>query len=129
MLTSSQMTVDFSEWLQNELANRDMTPADLARITKKDQGIFSRVIRRERNPDNETLRAIARAFKLPVEMVFRAAGVLDAKPDADEWIEEQSHKMSLLTADKRPIAEKLLNALLEEDKPAIKVGKKARAKG
>jgi transcriptional regulator with XRE-family HTH domain len=129
MLISCQMATDFSEWLQNELARRDMTPADLARNAMKDQGIISRIIRRERKPEPETLEAIARAFKLPPEHVFRMAGLLPLKENTDAWVEEMNHKMGLLDPSKRPMAEKLLNALLEEDKPVVPVGKKARIKG
>lgn len=95
---------------------------------RKDQGVVSRILNGERSPKNETLKAIARSLKLSNETVFRAAGLLPPKPEEDQWVDEQSHKLSLLTPDKRSIAEKLLNALLEEDKHMIPVGRKARAK-
>lgn len=128
MLTFCQMTSDFSAWLQDALAKRDMTSADLARVTGKDQGIFSRIIRRERKAENETLRVIAKALKLPAEVVFRAAGELPDETSSDEWVEEMNHKIKLVPKETRPIAEKLLSTLIAEPepKPAVKP-RKAKA--
>ena len=126
MLVSCHMTNDFSSWLQDELGKRDMTPADLARLTGKDQGIFSRILKRERKPENETLRAIAKAFRIPAELVFQAAGELPKDDSNDAWVEEMNHKIKLVPAGARSIAEKMLDALIEEPQPQAKP-KKARA--
>jgi transcriptional regulator with XRE-family HTH domain len=74
----------FPDWLVSELNQRGMTPADLARSTRKDQGVISRMLRGERKPSPETLSAIARALKLSDETVFQAAGILKPRPELDE---------------------------------------------
>jgi transcriptional regulator with XRE-family HTH domain len=124
------MTIDFSDWLQKELADRDMTSADLARITRKDQGIFSRILRRERKPDNSTLRAIAKAFKLPADIVFRAAGELPLENEnLDEWVEEMNYKLNLIPKSARGVAEKVIESLIEEEPtPAPNPFKKHKSK-
>lgn len=103
-----------------------MTSADLARITGKDQGIYSRILRRERKPENETLRAIAKAFRIPARVVFEAAGELPKEDDTDEWVEEMNYKIKMVPNSTRPIAEKMLDALIVEPAPAPKA-KKAKA--
>ena len=120
---------NFGMWLLKELDNRGMSQSELARNAGLSRGTLSNLISGTRGRGPDSIEAIARALKLPPEHVFRMAGLLPKKADADEWVEEMEHKISLLTPDKRPMAEKLLNALLEEDKPVSKVGKRVRAKG
>lgn len=107
-----------------------MTSADLARITRKDQGIFSRILRRERKPDNSTLRAIAKAFKLPADIVFRAAGELPLENEnLDEWVEEMNYKLNLIPKSARGVAEKVIESLIEEEPtPAPNPFKKHKSK-
>lgn len=129
MLTSRyQMTNStFSQWLLSELESREWSQVDLSRKSGVSQAQITRVLSGERGIGEKALSAIASALKLPPEHVFRMAGLLPPKENADEWVEEMNHKMGLLNPAKRPMAERLLNALLEEDKPVI-VHKKARAK-
>jgi transcriptional regulator with XRE-family HTH domain len=67
---------NFSNWLESELKQRNMTPAELARASGKAAAVISRVLNGERSAAPDTLEAIARALKLPPETVFRAAGLL-----------------------------------------------------
>jgi transcriptional regulator with XRE-family HTH domain len=67
---------NFSNWLESELNQRNMTPAELARASGKAAAVISRVLNGERSAAPDTLEAIARALKLPPETVFRAAGLL-----------------------------------------------------
>lgn len=117
----------FSDWLTSQMRERNISPAELSRLIKKDQSVVSRLLNSERSPANETLEAIARALKLPPEIVFRAAGILPPKAEDDEWVEKQSHKMRLLSSSNRVIAEKILDTLLEESKPKIAVGKTVKS--
>ena len=106
------------------MTERQMSPAELSRLIKKDQSVVSRILNSERSPANETLEAIAHALKLPTKTVFRAAGILPPEPEADEMVEKLNYKISQLTPGARALAEKLLDALLEEDKPkTVNVGK------
>jgi len=81
----------FSTWLQSELDNRGWRPTDLAKRSSISDTTVSRILRGERNADIETLKAFAHAFKLPPEQVYRAAGILQPKPDMNEIIEQILH--------------------------------------
>jgi transcriptional regulator with XRE-family HTH domain len=119
---------NFGRWLLQELEDRKMSQSELSRLSGLSRGTLSNLISGTRGRGPDSIEAIARAFKMPPEQVFRVAGLLPPKADADEWIEEQAHKMSLLTPGKRQMAERLIDALLEEDKPVPTVRKTAKAK-
>jgi len=85
------MNTKFSEWLFNELRKRDMSQADLARASGITRGGVSNLLNQVRRPDPGTCTAIAKAFNLPPETVFRAAGLLpsappDQPPTLLQWI-------------------------------------------
>lgn len=85
MLIFCQMTIiEFSEWLQDMLTEKQMKPKTLADKAGLDPGIISRVLNRERMPSSDSLSSIARALDLPPETVFRAAGLLPELPSIDQ---------------------------------------------
>lgn len=108
----------FSSWLQNELEKRHWSQADLSKRSGLHRAIISKVVLGSSMPMPETLEAIAKGLGIPPVLVFQKAGLLPPKPDSDEWVETMNHKMKLLPPSMRPIAEKLLNSLLEDVKPA-----------
>ena len=119
LISHYQMTKSsFSQWLLKELESREWSQVDLSRRSGVSQAQITRVLSGERGVGEKALSAIAHALKLPPEQVFRAAGILPPQGDTDEWAEEMNHKMKLLPPSMRPIAEKLLNSLLEDVKPA-----------
>lgn len=126
-LTKNMDKENFSKWLQIELDRRGWNQAELSRKSGLSTGQIARLMSGERGLGENSVKAIASALRIPANLVYQAAGFLQTTSEADTWLEEQTHKMSLLTPDKRPMAEKLLNALLEEDKPAVHVTKKIRA--
>lgn len=80
--------IDFSEWLQTELDRREWRPTELAKKSEISDGAISRFLRGERKPDPESLVSIAKAFRLPPEQVFRAAGMLPPSVQLDELTEQ-----------------------------------------
>ena len=118
---------EFSNWLIAELERRDWSQADLSKRSGLHRAIISKIVLGSSSPMPETLEAIARGFGMPSVIVFQKAGLLTQQPVSDQWLEEMNHKIGLLSPSRRPMAEKLLDALLEEDKPVV-VSKKARAK-
>jgi transcriptional regulator with XRE-family HTH domain len=66
----------FTEWLEQELKNREWRPADLAREARLGDATLSRIINGVRNPGASVCRAIAAAFVIPPEEVFRHAELL-----------------------------------------------------
>jgi len=72
------MTVsgNFSEWLNDELERRGWSQSEAARRGGISSQMISVVLSETANPGLETLRGIARAFRMPLEDVFRLAGIL-----------------------------------------------------
>lgn len=84
----------FIAWLDDELAERGWNDFQLARQA----GLSHSVISKARSgilPKWEACEAIALALKLPVELVFRKAGLLNSETD-DAGFEEMKHVLTLL---------------------------------
>ena len=86
---------EFSDWLNSKLTGLDWTQADLARASGLTRATISYYLGpKSKKPDEDALRKIAKAFKLPEETVFTAAGImkptydpnLDKDPSLLEWI-------------------------------------------
>jgi transcriptional regulator with XRE-family HTH domain len=102
----------FNDWMIFRLKELDWSQADLARASGLTRTAISNYIN-GRTPDEAALRKIAKAFKLPPETVFRAAGILPPA-STDAWAETMNHKINQLTGVRREMAERLLNTLLDE---------------
>jgi transcriptional regulator with XRE-family HTH domain len=85
----------FGDWLTQKLIDVDMKPADLSRATGMDSAVISNLINGKRNPAVESCKAISKALNIPLEEVYRAAGILPPKPEID------------------PVTETILNLLLD----------------
>lgn len=92
MLIYCSMT-NFSDWLENQIRERGISPADLSRSSGKAPAILSRVLNGERNPAPETIAAICNGLGIPVEEGYRAAGLIPFKQKADEAIERGKHTL------------------------------------
>jgi transcriptional regulator with XRE-family HTH domain len=75
----------FDEWLLNKLKEMNWSQADLARASGLTRSVISKYMS-GRIPDESALRKIAKAFKIPTETVFRAAGILPPKSQPSERI-------------------------------------------
>ena len=107
----------FSEWLQSEMDNRGWSQADLAREAGVTRAAINGVLTGARGPGNELCVAIANAFHLTPEVVFRAAGLLPPAREPDPLASEAAHLVSLLPEDKKQIAVEYIRFLVEmEDK-------------
>lgn len=72
---------NFAKWLDQELKNRDWKPADLSRASGLRSAVISNLLNGHRNVGEKTGNAIARALKVPVDLVFEKAGMIPPKPD------------------------------------------------
>lgn len=72
--------MNFIEWLEAELRERDWTAAQLSRQAGLYPATVSRVLNGERSPGTEFCKAVALALNVPDEVVFRRAGLLDPLP-------------------------------------------------
>jgi len=108
--------IHFSDWLQLEMNKRQWSQSDLARAANLNRAVINKLLNRKSNPHPETLMALARAFKVPVETAYRAAGLLPEIPEPDAFLEELTHKFRLIQNPQRKLtAMSLLQALILED--------------
>lgn len=86
----------FSSWLLQEMNKKDWTQADLARASGLTTAAISRYMT-GRIPEEESAKKIARAFKIPPEQVFRAAGILPPVKEKEQLIEIILHELDTLS--------------------------------
>ncbi len=86
------MDTTFANWLIVQMQERDWSQSDLARASGLTRQTISYYLsEKSKAPDENALSKIAHAFKLPVEQVYRAAGILPHTPDINETIEQILH--------------------------------------
>jgi transcriptional regulator with XRE-family HTH domain len=78
----------FSQWLQAEMDKRGWSQSDCARAADLNRAVINKLLNGRCKPQPATLMAIARAFKIPVEIAYRAAGLLPPNPEFDETTAE-----------------------------------------
>lgn len=106
----------FSEWLQAEMEKRGWSQSDLARAADLNRAVINKLLNGKSHPQPTTLEAISRALKMPIEITYRAAGLLPAAPDDDDAIEEALHILrNIQSARRRATALTLLKALFMEE--------------
>jgi transcriptional regulator with XRE-family HTH domain len=111
---------DFLEWVQNMLAKRNWSQAELARRGGITASAVSKLMtRQQRQPGKDMLSAIARAFDMPVEDVYRIAGEFPAKYDDDPLTKEAEFLMSQLPEDMRQQAVNFIRFLSEQEKKKV----------
>ena len=108
----------FKEWLMKEMDKREWSQADLARYADLNRAVINKLLNgHSATPRPATLEAIARAFKVPVEKVYRVAGLLPEVPENEGVIEEALHHLSQIQDPKRKSAViSVIKALAEEEK-------------
>jgi transcriptional regulator with XRE-family HTH domain len=98
---------DFPEWLREQMSQRGIrSNAELARLAnlgKDGRTVVWSWLNLGKRPSEESLQKLAKAFKMPIQEVYRAAGILPPAQDIDAWIERISH-----TVDQLPESEKEL---------------------
>jgi transcriptional regulator with XRE-family HTH domain len=87
------------EFLEAEMGKRGWKQADLARASNLDSAVISNIINGRRKMGEETGRAIAHAFRIPVEEVFRAAGLLPPVSEENSKKEELNYLLNMLDDD------------------------------
>jgi transcriptional regulator with XRE-family HTH domain len=106
----------FSEWLQTEMDKRDWSQSDCARAADLNRAVINKLLNGKCKPQPSTLTAIARAFKIPVEIAYRAAGLLPPSADRDDTIEQLTYIFnSIQSPQRRSTAIILLKALVTEE--------------
>jgi len=106
----------FKEWLLKEMGQRGWSQSDLARSAELNRAVINKLLNGQSTPSPSTLGSISRAFKMPIESVYRIAGLLPSKPESDSFLEEAMHLMSKIKNPKRQAtAILLIKALVTEE--------------
>jgi len=106
----------FSEWLQLELDKRNWSQSDCARSANLNRAVINKLLNGKSKPQPSTLVAIARAFKIPIETAYRAAGLLPPSSDGDDTTGELIHIFkSIQSPQRKATALLLLKALVAEE--------------
>ncbi len=79
----------FAEWLQAEMDKRGWSQSDCARAADLNRAVINKLLNGKSKPQPPTLVALARAFKLPIETIYRAASLLPPSPDGDDTTDEK----------------------------------------
>ena len=106
----------FAEWLQTEIDKHGWSQSDCARACDLNRAVINKLLNGKSNPQPVTLIAIARGFKIPVEIVYRAAGLLPPSPDGDDAVLEILRFFRRLqNPQRKSTAIMLLKALVAEE--------------
>ena len=106
----------FKNWLLQEMGKRKWSQADLARSADLNRAVINKLLNGHSSPRPSTLEAIARAFKIPVESVYRMAGLLPDVSEPESFIEEIVHNVKQLkNLRRKATALRLLKALVSEE--------------
>jgi transcriptional regulator with XRE-family HTH domain len=78
--------------------------------------VINKLLNGKTFPQPDTLESLARAFRIPVETTYRAAGLLPEIPPAEAFIAETTHLLQLIkNPQRRATALSLLKALVDEE--------------
>jgi transcriptional regulator with XRE-family HTH domain len=106
----------FPDWLQSELDKRQWSQADLAYSAGISRAVINKLLNKKTYPQPDTLQAIARALKIPVESIYRVAWLLPEESETEAFTAEIVHKLKLIKSPKRrETALRLLEALIDEE--------------
>lgn len=115
----------FAEWLQSEMEKRGWSQSDCARAANLNRAVINKLLNGKCRPQPTTLIAIARAFKIPVEIAYRAASLLPPNPDLDDMTAELMYVFSRIQSPQRKMtAMTLLKALVLEEEAEQRDGLK-----
>jgi transcriptional regulator with XRE-family HTH domain len=119
--------VRFTEWLQKEMDKRGWSQSDSARACDLNRAVINKLLNGKCKPQPATLMAIARGFKIPIETVYRAAGLLPPSSDGDEIMLEVIHIFkSLQSPQRKATAIMLLKALVAEEENQLRGDTRAK---
>ena len=91
MATSVGKNHKFNDWLIKEMNRRGWSQSDLARSSELNRAVINKLLNGQTLPRPSTLEAIARAFRVPVEQVYRMTGLLPEIPESESYLEEVVH--------------------------------------
>ncbi len=119
----------FADWLNSNLNERGWNQNDLVQRSGLSQGAVSKVLSGLRNPGLEFCEGMAKAFHIPVEIVFEKAGYIKPKTNIDHELEELNYQISQLPPEEQKTIKDMvkffINKADQEERSALR-GKEVR---
>ena len=106
---------DFSEWLREEMKRRGLNQSDLARAANVTRAAINGIMTGARGPGQDLCNAIAQAFSMPPEEVFRKAGLLPPSHDKSPLTKEADFLMSTMSEAKQKQAVEYIRFLAQQE--------------
>lgn len=103
----------FTEWIQQQLDERDWKRSVLARQAGISESTLSNIMNGNRNAGMDAIVSIAKGFKLPPEIALRKAGIIPDVPDDDPQVKQIVDLARNLSPQKRREAASYLLWLFE----------------
>jgi len=91
VIISFAMEKSFVNWLDARLKEKGWSGSELSRRSGISQSAISLVLSGNRQPGVEFCEGVAKAFRIPKDDVYRMAGLLPSKPNADQTVSEITH--------------------------------------
>jgi transcriptional regulator with XRE-family HTH domain len=106
----------FKDWLLKEMDKRGWSQSDLARSADLNRAVINKLLSGQSTPRPSTLAALARAFKIPIERLYRISGLLPEIPESESLLEEVNyHFRQIQSPQRRATALNLIKALISEE--------------
>ena len=120
---------DFVTWLNRELDERGWSRSEAARRGEFSPSMLDKVIGGFANPGLDFCRGIARAFNMPLEDVFRRAGILPELVELPDEAKSWGGRLQYLTEEDRRLAVELMDDVLKfaEARPQYQTRRKRSA--
>lgn len=118
------MENNFPDWLRERLKDKGWTNAELARQSGISPAQITRVLNGDRGFGEQSLTAIAKAFNLPAEEVFRIAGTLPPVKN-NSRIDRLMYQIEELDEADQEVIERIVGGFIENkrkknvEKPAL----------
>lgn len=102
----------FTDWLLAEMKKRGWSQAELARRSGLTRAAINNYVSGHR-PNGAAIDKLAKAFQVPPSVLFEITSS-SKKSSHNPWADEIAYKLSLLDESRKTIAEKFIQALLDE---------------
>lgn len=126
MVTLSSMNTRLRELIKSKMKESHVSQLELAERLNVATSHVSRIISGDRGTTLENLMVIADALKIDRTYFLRVAAGLNPDPEKDEWVEEQDHKLRMISPKNRTIAGKLIDTLVQGEESELRPKPKAK---
>lgn len=109
------MELEFSDWLFGMIEDYGWSQSELARRSGLTTASISRIVAGSRGVGKDACIAIAKAFQIPPETVFRAAGMLPPISETELDYEELNYLLPHLSEDQRQTIISLARIFAEQN--------------